>query len=82
MTCSRISPQEKGEMKDSDVSIHELTPHLTRVHVEEIQKATQGKTPHELSPHLIRVHVEEIQKATQGKTIQYLIQQIDVGRLV
>ena len=37
-TLSRGSPQEKGEIKGLDVTIHELTPHLTRAHVEQIQK--------------------------------------------
>ena len=39
---SKVNPQEKGEIKGLDHSIDELTPHLTRVHIEQIQKATQG----------------------------------------
>ena len=37
---SRVSPQEKVEIKELDVTIHESTLHLTTVHVEQIQKAT------------------------------------------
>ena len=38
----RASPKENGEIKGLDVSIYELTPHLTRADVEQIQKTTQG----------------------------------------
>ena len=42
MPSSRVSLQEKGEIKGLDITIHEHTPPLTRVHVEQIQKAIQG----------------------------------------
>ena len=38
---SRVSPNEKTEIKGLDVTIHELTPQLTRIQVKSIQKATQ-----------------------------------------
>ena len=38
---SRVSPNEKTEIKGLDVTIHELTPQLSRIQVESIQKATQ-----------------------------------------
>ena len=38
---SRVSPYEKVKIKGLDVTIHELTPQLTRVQVQTIQKATQ-----------------------------------------
>ena len=38
---SRVSPNEKTEIKDLDVTIHEITPQLSRIQVESIQKATQ-----------------------------------------
>ena len=31
-----VSPQEKGEMKGLDVAIHEPTPNMTKVHVEQV----------------------------------------------
>ena len=37
---SRVSQYEKVEIKGLDVTIHELTPQLTRVQVQTIQKAT------------------------------------------
>ena len=46
---SRVRLQEKGDIKGLDVSIHVLTPQLTRVHAEHIQKTIQGgKTIHHL----------------------------------
>ena len=41
---SRVSPHEKAEIKGLDVTIHELTPTMSRVQVETIQKATQEDT--------------------------------------
>ena len=38
---SRVSPNEKTEIKGSHVTIHELTPQLSRIQIEFIQKATQ-----------------------------------------
>ena len=39
---SRVSPQEKIEIKGLDVTNHELIPHLTRISEEKTEKATQG----------------------------------------
>ena len=41
---SRVSPHEKAEIKGLDVTIHELTPTVSRVQIETIQKATQEYT--------------------------------------
>ena len=41
---SRVSPHKKVHIKGLDVTLHELTPHLTRVQVQTIQKATKGGT--------------------------------------
>ena len=41
---SRVSPQKKGEIKVLDFTTHALNPHLTRVYVQQIQKATQADT--------------------------------------
>ena len=38
---SRVSPNEKTEIKDLDVTIHALTPQLSRIQVESIQKAKE-----------------------------------------
>ena len=38
---SRVSPNEKTEIKGLDVTIFEFTPQLSRMQVESIQKATQ-----------------------------------------
>ena len=41
---SRVSPHEKVQIKGFDVTIHELTPTMSRVQVKTIQKATQEET--------------------------------------
>ena len=41
---SRVSSHEKAEIKGLDITIHELTPTMSRVQVETIQKATQEDT--------------------------------------
>ena len=41
---SRVSPHEKVEIKGLDVTIHELTPTISRVQVETIQEAMQQDT--------------------------------------
>ena len=41
---SKVSPHEKAESKRLDVTIHKLTPTMSRVQVETIQKATQEDT--------------------------------------
>ena len=38
---SRVSLNEKTEIKALDVTIHEPTPQLSRIQVDSIQKATQ-----------------------------------------
>ena len=38
---SRVRPNEKTEIKGLDVTICELTPQLSRIQVESIQRATQ-----------------------------------------
>ena len=38
---SRVSPNEKTEIKGLEVTIHELTPQISRIQVESFQKATQ-----------------------------------------
>ena len=38
---SRVSLNEKTEIKSVDVTLHELIPQLSRIQVESIQKATQ-----------------------------------------
>ena len=38
---SRATPNEKTEIKGFDVTIHELTLQLSKIHIEAIQKATQ-----------------------------------------
>ena len=40
-TLSRVSPNEKMETKGLDITIYELTPQLSRIQVESIQKARQ-----------------------------------------
>ena len=43
-TLSRVSPHEKTEIKRLDVTIHELTPTMSRAQVETIQEAIQEDT--------------------------------------
>ena len=50
---SRVSPHEKIEIKGLDVTIHELTPTMSRVQVETIQKATQEDTTLLCNPNFV-----------------------------
>ena len=39
-TLSRVSPNEKIEIKGLEITIHKFTPTMSRVQVETIQKVT------------------------------------------
>ena len=59
-TFSRVSPHKKAEIKGLYVNIHDLTPTMSRVQVETIQKATlEDTTLQLLMQHMIKGWLKE-----------------------